>query len=92
MGFEKGKKKTGGRVKGEPNKVTADMKQRIQTFFDKNFGNFQKVYDELDGVAKARTLIELGKMVLPLQVEGTFKGSYTIVDTNKIIEPSDDGN
>ncbi len=70
MGQKKGQ--TGnpnGRPKGTPNKVTAEMKEKIQLFVESNFETIQKDFDNVD--AKDRLIIfeRLLKYVIPTKIE-----------------------
>lgn len=70
MGQKKGQ--TGnpnGRPKGKPNKVTAEMKEKIQLFVASNFETIQKDFENVD--AKDRLIIfeRLLKYVIPAKVE-----------------------
>ena len=58
-----------GRPKGKPNKVTAEMKEKIQLFVESNFETIQKDFDNVD--AKDRLIIfeRLLKYVIPAKVE-----------------------
>ena len=40
--------KTGGRQKGTPNKVTSDLRQRINTFLSDNWESLQKDFEQLE--------------------------------------------
>lgn len=66
---KKGTPKTGGRVKGVPNKVTASLRDAILHAFDKVGG-----VDYLELVARTHPPIfcMLLARVLPLQVNGTI--------------------
>lgn len=58
-----------GRPKGTPNKVTAEMKEKIQLFVESNFETIQKDFDNVD--AKDRLIIfeRLLKYVIPTKIE-----------------------
>lgn len=58
-----------GRPKGTPNKVTAEMKEKIQLFVESNFETIQKDFDNVD--AKDRLIIfeRLLKYVIPAKIE-----------------------
>lgn len=47
MPFQKGKKKTGGRVKGTPNKATENAREAIARFVDSNSVKFDAWLDEI---------------------------------------------
>ncbi len=58
-----------GRPKGKPNKVTAEMKEKIHSFVVSNFETIQKDFDNVD--AKDRLIIfeRLLKYVIPTKIE-----------------------
>lgn len=66
-------KKTGGRTKGTPNKITADVKAAIVEAFHKAGG-----VEYLETVAKSdpRTFCALLGRVMPLQISGEVEHSY----------------
>jgi len=39
--------KTGGRVKGTPNRITAELRQRVSNFLSDNWEQFQKDFNSL---------------------------------------------
>jgi hypothetical protein len=76
------RQKTGGRVKGVPNKVTGALKDMILTALDKSGGIEYLQAQARDNPTAFLTLV--GK-VLPLQVNADFKGEITQV-THRIID------
>jgi len=42
------REKTGGREKGTPNKLTSDLRQKINDFLDDNWSSLQKDFNNLD--------------------------------------------
>jgi hypothetical protein len=68
-------KKTGGRVAGTPNKVTASIKEAVTEAFAKAGG-----VDYLVNLAKEdpRTFCSLVGKVIPLQVDAKVDGSLTV--------------
>ncbi len=80
-----------GRPKGTKNKVTAEMKEKIQLFVESNFETIQKDFDNVD--AKDRLIIfeRLLKYVIPAKVEqeninpdGVSEQINIIIDGTKI--------
>jgi hypothetical protein len=70
MGQKKGQ--TGnpnGRPKGKPNKVTAEMKEKIQLFIASNFETIQKDYETVDPKDRLIIFERLLKYVIPAKVE-----------------------
>lgn len=59
-------KKTGGRKKGTPNKVSADVKKMIQKFITENFDEFVECWKNLPPTSpvKFNTIIQLSKIIL----------------------------
>lgn len=70
-------KKTGGRKKGTPNKINADVKAAILAAFDKVGGP-----KYLETVAKEdpKTFCALLGKVLPLQISGDGEGGGLVVN------------
>ena len=52
MAREKGSPKLGGRKKGTPNKVTADIRQRIKTFVENEFDSVVADFSGLEAKDK----------------------------------------
>lgn len=67
MAFEPGKAKTGGRVKGIPNKVNADLKQMILNALDKK-GGVDYLARQADENPTA--FLSLVGRVLPMTLQG----------------------
>lgn len=56
----------GGRKKGTPNKVTAEVKELIASFIDGNWKNFESAYKEIkDPERKCKIYLELLPYVTP---------------------------
>lgn len=62
MAFVKGREKTGGRVKGTPNKVTAEFKETVMNAIN------DKKYIEKLKKERPELLVALAKAVLPKDV------------------------
>lgn len=74
--------KTGGRVKGTPNKVTATLKDMILQALDKQ-GGAEYLYRQADqNPAAFMTLV--GK-VLPMQVTGAEGGPIAFQEVRRVI-------
>jgi len=65
MGFEQGKKKTGGRKKGVPNKTTDELRQMVTMILDKNMERLQEDIDQLDPKDRVKTVLDLLKFAIP---------------------------
>ncbi len=79
-------RKTGGRVKGTPNKVTASLKDMILQALDQQ-GGAEYLYRQADEYPAAfMTLV--GK-VLPMQVTGAEGGPIAFQEVRRtIVDPS----
>ena len=55
-----------GRPKGKPNKITADLRQRIKNFLDNNFNEVQADFKKLDPVQKLAFYEKLLKFAVPV--------------------------
>ena len=62
-----------GRPKGTPNKVTAELRQRIKTFLEGNFSNIEKDFKALEPVQKCAFYEKLIKYILPVQNNNNLK-------------------
>jgi hypothetical protein len=58
-------KKTGGRSKGTPNKVTEDVREALGVFMKSNFTDFETHYKKLSSKAKVFTYVKLLPYVTP---------------------------
>ena len=54
-----------GRPKGTPNKITADLRQRISDFLDGNFDEVTKEWRQLEGKDKLAFYRDLLKYAIP---------------------------
>lgn len=61
----KNRQKTGGRVKGTPNKMTNDVRQMLVNFLDDKFSEVLELWDDLDNREKISLFLQLAKIVLP---------------------------
>lgn len=69
MPFKKGRKKTGGRKKGTPNRATAEFKLAVEAFVIDNLPHFVEIMNdaELSPKDKAAIYVKLFEYVLPKQ-------------------------
>ncbi|MFQ3598887.1 MAG: hypothetical protein SNJ66_11190 [Chloroherpetonaceae bacterium] len=56
-------KKTGGRQKGTPNRITADLRERITRLLDAT--DIEAAFEELDAVNKVKVFTCLAEFVIP---------------------------
>ena len=61
--------KTGGRVKGTSNVLTAELRQNIATLLNNNFDKMQQDLNSLQPSNRLHCLIELYKLCLPKLIE-----------------------
>jgi hypothetical protein len=61
--------KKGGRVKGTPNFLTAELRQNIATLLNNNFDKMQQDLNLLQPSNRLNILIELYKLCLPRMIE-----------------------
>jgi len=72
MPFEKGKQKTGGKLKGSPNKTTKELRDAINQFLSNNINAIQSDFDKLDAKDRLRFIDRMLNYALPkLSVEPT---------------------
>lgn len=65
-GFQKGRAKTGGRVKGTPNKDSKEVRSRLKEFIEENFDEAIKTWRMIpEPDKKLKAYIELTAFVLP---------------------------
>ena len=57
--------KTGGRVKGTPNKTTAAQRELLSAFMQEEFPMFVKMYRSLEPEDKVKTYVQLLPYVTP---------------------------
>ena len=75
--------KTGGRIKGVPNKVSRDTRELITSIIDSNLNKFQEDLDSLQPRDRVTAILQLLKFNLP-----TLKA----VEVNTIDEPKNNFN
>ena len=87
-GFQKGRKKTGGRSNGVGNKFTGDMRDTIENAFDILGG---VTYLVETGENDPKTFISLLSKLLPYTIEGHLDVTVTLADAlEDIDEPNED--
>jgi hypothetical protein len=59
------RKKTGGRTKGTPNKVNADIKAKFEQLLQDNLDTLQTDLDRMQPRWRIHYLLELSRFVLP---------------------------
>lgn len=80
-------KKTGGRVKGTPNKVSTQIKEMINDFVACNIEDLQTTYNQLDAKEKLAFLERLLKFVIPTQNQSEINiNSLSESDLDALIE------
>lgn len=66
MGLPKGRTNNeAGRPKGKPNRVTAAVKEKIETFIESKMEEIESMWTELDAEKKATFLVKLMDFVVP---------------------------
>jgi len=70
MGIKKGQSgNPNGRPKGRPNKITAEMKDKIQLFIESNFDQIQSDFMMMEPKDRLIIFERLLKYVIPTKVE-----------------------
>lgn len=59
------RQKTGGRVKGTPNKATAELRERFTSLLESNFDTIQSDLNTLEPKDRIKTILEISKFVIP---------------------------
>lgn len=57
--------KYGGRVKGQPNKTTAEIREKFQELISKNLDQFDEDLKSIEPLQRLKIIIELSKFVVP---------------------------
>jgi len=71
--------KSGGRIKGTPNKVTADLREKIFLLLENQFETIDEKLNNLKPKDQLEILIKLIPYVIPKQLETT---NYNETDLN----------
>jgi hypothetical protein len=76
--FKKGRKKTGGRQKGTPNKVTKALKAQLTGFVTDNFEAFIEDLNNMYPDQRAKLYVKIFEYVLPKQKQIDLDGEVKI--------------
>ena len=68
-----GRGRMGGRQKGTTNKVTKERRELISEFLDKEWPNFQKMYDRADEETKLKIYMEMIPYTTPKMASIEYK-------------------
>lgn len=88
-----------GKPKGTPNKVTSDLREKMQLVIQSNFDTIQSDLDSLEPKDRIKTLLEIAKFVIPtlkavdtsIDIESTVKNERPrIIFLGKGIKPNED--
>jgi len=71
-----------GRPKGKPNRITADLKQRIKLFLDNNFQVIEKDFKKMDPAQRAAFFEKLLSYAIPKMQSSDVK-----IDFENLSEP-----
>ena len=69
--------KTGGRIKGTPNKVTSQLREKISLLLENQFETFESELNNMKPKDKFEILVKLIPYVIPKQLETT---NYNEID------------
>lgn len=86
--------KTGGRVKGTPNRTTTETKNIIHNIVSNELENLPKMLDELKPRERVEIIVKLLVYVLPKQNqlgfdENTEQKTITIINLGSGLEPDE---
>jgi len=76
-------RKTGGRRRGTPNRTTAELKEALKAFVDRNIDQLQEDFDTLDPEKRLTFFEKIVRMVLPPPVN---PDSLTIEQMESLIQ------
>ena len=76
--FKRGRKKTGGRQKGTPNKVTKALKAQLMGFVTDNFDAFIEDLNNMYPQDRAKLYVKIFEFVLPKQQQIDLDGEVQI--------------
>jgi hypothetical protein len=77
--------KTGGRIKGTPNKDAKAIRDAFQLLVETNLDKLQKDFDELKEVDRIKYTIELAKFCLPTLKAVELQGEVTTTKRQPIV-------
>ncbi|MCL1867590.1 MAG: hypothetical protein FWF72_01390 [Paludibacter sp.] len=69
MGKSKGTKKTGGRAKGTPNKITKQLRAEFEDFIAEVLPDLKTNWKNLDDETKWNILLKMSNFVIPKKQE-----------------------
>lgn len=84
MAAPKNHAKAGGRKKGEPNKVTADVRERFQMLVEGNMEKLAADFEELKPVERVKYTLEMAKFCLPTLKSIDYVGEIKVTERPKI--------
>lgn len=70
---KKGEPKTGGRRRGQPNKVTRELRTRIKSFIDDHWSQFETDYEKLDPLQRMQFIERLLPYSVPKLKEADLR-------------------
>ena len=68
-GFQKGRKKTGGRIKGKPSVKSEEIRALWASFLENKMRQINTIFDNLEDNDKARFLVNASRLVLPSKID-----------------------
>jgi hypothetical protein len=77
--------KAGGRKKGEPNKITADIRDKFQMLVEGNLKQLQSDFDMLKPAERVKYTLEMAKFCLPTLKAVDYQGEVKVVERQKIV-------
>ena len=76
-------RKTGGRRRGTPNRTTAELKEALKAFVDRNIDQLQDDFDTLDAEKRLVFFEKIVRMVLPPPVN---PDNLTVEQLEQLVE------
>ena len=76
-------RKTGGRRRGTPNRTTAELKEALKAFVDRNIDQLQDDFDTLDAEKRLAFFEKIVRMVLPPPVN---PDNLTVEQLEQLVE------
>lgn len=89
MAAPKNHAKAGGRKKGVPNKVNADLRATVQNFIEGKMDAIDKDWKQMQPYQRMQTLTKLLEFVLPKGIAVDLSGSAEITLKQFLEMPSD---
>ncbi|WP_242120954.1 hypothetical protein [Aestuariivivens sediminicola] len=89
-------KKTGGRTKGTPNKITKEIREYFQNLIVSNIDILEQDLRSLEPLQRLKMIIELSKFVVPtlkatdLSLKDEDEDNFNEIVVKRIIMNSDD--